>query len=109
MFVRRRRGGWGRRFREHQNAAQAASHKPQDTTPPPVNSQPMAILVDKNTRCIVCGMTGREGTFHTEQMIEYGTKVVGGVTPGKGGQVHLNLPVFNTVREAVAETAADVS
>jgi succinyl-CoA synthetase alpha subunit len=69
----------------------------------------MSILLNKNSRVIVQGFTGSEGTFHASQMIEYGTKVVGGVTPGKGGQTHLNLPVFNTVREAVAATSADVS
>jgi succinyl-CoA synthetase alpha subunit len=69
----------------------------------------MSILLNKNSRVIVQGFTGSEGTFHSTQMIEYGTKVVGGVTPGKGGQLHLNLPVFNTVREAVAATSADVS
>lgn len=69
----------------------------------------MSILLNKDSRVIVQGFTGSEGTFHAIQMIEYGTKVVGGVTPGKGGQVHLNLPVFNTVREAVAETKANVS
>jgi len=69
----------------------------------------MSILLNKNSRVIVQGFTGSEGTFHSTQMIEYGTKVVGGVTPGKGGQSHLNLPVFNTVREAVAATSADVS
>ncbi|MEA2554299.1 MAG: succinyl-CoA synthetase alpha subunit [Fimbriimonadaceae bacterium] len=66
----------------------------------------MAILVDRNTRVLVCGMTGREGSFHTEQMIEYGTKVVGGVTPGKGGQTHLGVPVFDTVKQAVTATQA---
>jgi len=69
----------------------------------------MAILVDRNTRVLVCGMTGREGSFHTEQMIEYGTKVVGGVTPGKGGQKHLGVPVFDTVHDAVRETGADAA
>lgn len=67
----------------------------------------MAILVDKNTRVVVCGMTGREGGFHTQQMLEYGTNVVAGVTPGKGGTKHLGLPVFDTVKEAVEATGAD--
>jgi succinyl-CoA synthetase alpha subunit len=69
----------------------------------------MSILVNKNSKIIVQGFTGGEGTFHSEQMIEYGTKVVGGVTPGKGGSKHLNLPVFNTVSDAVKQTGADVS
>ncbi|HPV56020.1 MAG TPA: succinate--CoA ligase subunit alpha [Tenuifilaceae bacterium] len=69
----------------------------------------MSILVNKNSRVIVQGFTGCEGTFHATQMIEYGTNVVGGVTPGKGGEMHLDLPVFNTVDDAVRKTGADVS
>lgn len=69
----------------------------------------MSILVDKNSRIVVQGLTGKEGMFHAEQMIDYGTKVVAGVTPGKGGQTVLGVPVFDTVAQAVAETGADVS
>ena len=69
----------------------------------------MSILVNKDTKVIVQGFTGGEGTFHAEQCMDYGTQIVGGVTPGKGGQTHLGKPVFNTVREAVAATGATVS
>lgn len=69
----------------------------------------MAVLVHKNSRIIVQGFTGKEGSFHAEQMIEYGTNVVGGVTPGKGGQSHLDRPVFNTVEDAVHSAGADTS
>lgn len=69
----------------------------------------MSILVSKDTKVICQGFTGSQGTFHSAQAIEYGTKMVGGVTPGKGGQEHLGLPVFNSVREAVEQTSADAS
>jgi succinyl-CoA synthetase alpha subunit len=69
----------------------------------------MSVLVNKSTKVIVQGFTGQQGTFHATQMLEYGTKVMGGVTPGKGGSEHIGLPVFNTVQDAVAETGADAS
>ena len=69
----------------------------------------MSVLVDKNTRLVVQGITGKEGTFHSKQMVEYGTNVVGGVTPGKGGTTHEGIPVFNTVADAVKDAGANAS
>jgi len=69
----------------------------------------MSVLVNKDSKIVCQGITGNQGSFHTEQCIEYGTQVVAGVTPGRGGQEHLGVPVFNTVRDAVADTGADVS
>lgn len=69
----------------------------------------MSILVNKNSRVIVQGFTGTEGTFHSQQMINYGTLLVGGITPGKGGNKHLNLPIFDTVEQSIKATRANVS
>ena len=69
----------------------------------------MSIIIHKNTKILVQGFTGKIGSFHAEEMIKYGSNVVGGVTPGKGGMIHLNLPVFNTVKEAVDQTGASTS
>jgi succinyl-CoA synthetase alpha subunit len=69
----------------------------------------MSILVDKSTKLLCQGFTGKQATFHSEQCLAYGTQLVGGVTPGRGGQTHLDLPVFNTVREAVDQTGATAS
>ena len=69
----------------------------------------MSIYLDKNSKVIVQGITGREGAFHTQRMLAYGTRIVGGVTPGKGGQTHLDRPVFNTVKDAVKATGAEAS
>src|SRR5919199_6165783 len=69
----------------------------------------MAVLIDKNTRLVVQGLTGREGTFHAKQAAAYGTKVVGGVTPGKGGTTHEGWPIFNSVHEAMRQTGANAS
>src|SRR5690606_30516797 len=74
-----------------------------------INIKSMSVLVNKDTKIIVQGFRSNEGTYHASQMIEYGTQVVGGVTPGKGGQLHLDKPVFNTVQDAVDSTGADVS
>jgi succinyl-CoA synthetase alpha subunit len=69
----------------------------------------MSILVDKNTKVIVQGLTGKQGTFHAQQCLDYGTKIVAGVTPGRGGETHIDLPVFNTVAEAMKATGATVT
>ena len=69
----------------------------------------MSVLIDADTRVICQGITGRQGSFHTQESLDYGTRVVGGVTPGRGGDEHLGLPVYNTVREAVKETQATAS
>jgi succinyl-CoA synthetase alpha subunit len=77
--------------------------------PPSINTISMSVLVNKDSRVLVQGFTGKEGTFHSGQMIEYGTNIIGGVTPGKGGQSHLDHPIFNTVADAVDKAGANVS
>src|SRR5919204_700183 len=94
----------GRRAHRHVSARELTS------TPDPAKVTPvMSILIDKNTKVICQGFTGKNGTFHSEAAIAYGTKMVGGTSPGKGGSKHLNLPVFDTVAEARAKTGADAS
>src|SRR6185369_3113057 len=74
-----------------------------------IKEHSLSVLVDKSTRLVVQGITGKEGTFHTKQMVEYGTNVVGGVTPGKGGTTHEGIPVFNTVSDAVNQAGANAA
>jgi len=88
------------------NAREAHAHA--RTQSPPTGPN-MSILVNKHTRVICQGFTGKQGTFHSQQCLEYGTKLVGGVTPGRGGEKHLGLPVFDTVRDAVTKTGATAS
>src|SRR6185437_9052324 len=95
--------------RERQCGEGAARSLQADRQQPRRSGAGMSILVDKNTKVITQGMTGETGTFHTRQALDYGTQMVAGVTPGKGGTAHLGLPVFNTVHEAVAKTGATAS
>src|SRR5690606_20131429 len=101
------RQGTGGKWSEHHRSNQ--SDRRCSTCRQSGGGQVMSILIDKNTKVICQGITGSQGSFHTEQAIAYGTQMVGGVTPGKGGTTHLGLPVFNTVREAVEATGADAS
>src|SRR6266446_1690490 len=89
--------------------ADAVFAGPTRRSAPTLRKSAMAVLIDKSTRLIVQGLTGREGTFHAKQAAAYGTNVVGGVTPGKGGTTHEGWPVFNTVHDAVKETGANAS
>src|SRR5579872_1697107 len=87
----------------------AAKIRFDQTEPPPAESLSMSILVNADTKVITQGFTGKNGTFHSEQAMAYGTKLAGGVSPGKGGSIHLGLPVFDTVAEAREKTGADAS
>src|SRR4029078_7193308 len=117
---RRRRGGADRRDRarsgrprelqrQRRGGEGAARGLQADRQQPRRGSGSVSILVDRSTKVITQGMTGETGTFHTQQALAYGTQMVGGVTPGKGGTEHVGLPVFNTVHEAVAKTGATAS
>src|SRR5581483_10251987 len=101
---RRSRGSHGCRSQGRRSGEERQAKHPDQ-----VEESLMSILINRNTRVICQGFTGKQGTFHCEQALAYGTKLVGGVTPGRGGQTHLGLPVFNTVHEAVQRTGATAS